>query len=120
MAKSDLRVWAVKGAEQRLVEIAEEARAIFSNFPELRNAGRGFLSERAGRSSTAANGRTQANTPRRKKRTMSAAARKRIGDAQRARWAKQKAAQSTGTDSTTTSAVSSRKSAGAIQGRKKR
>ena len=42
MAKSDLRAWAVKGAEQRLVEIAEEARWIFSAFPELRVPGRGF------------------------------------------------------------------------------
>jgi hypothetical protein len=42
MAKFDLRVWAVKGAEQRLVELAEEARAIFAAFPELRAEGRGF------------------------------------------------------------------------------
>ena len=42
MAKSDLREWAVKGAEQRLVELADEARAIFAAFPELRGQGRGF------------------------------------------------------------------------------
>ena len=42
MAKSDLREWAVKGAEQRLVELAEEARAIFAAFPELRGQARGF------------------------------------------------------------------------------
>ena len=42
MAKSDMRGWAVKGAEQRLVELAEEARAIFAAFPELRGQGRGF------------------------------------------------------------------------------
>ena len=36
MAKSDLREWAVKGAEQRLVELAEEARAIFAAFPKMR------------------------------------------------------------------------------------
>ena len=42
MAKSDLREWAVKGAEQRLVELAEEARTIFAAFPELRGRGRGF------------------------------------------------------------------------------
>ena len=42
MAKSDLREWAVKGAEQRLVELAEEARTIFAAFPELRGQGRGF------------------------------------------------------------------------------
>ena len=37
-AKSDLREWAVKGAEQRLVELAEEARTIFTAFPELRSS----------------------------------------------------------------------------------
>ena len=42
MASTDLRGWAVKGAEQRLLEIAEEARAIFQAFPELRQQGRGF------------------------------------------------------------------------------
>ena len=42
MDKSDLREWAVKGAEQRLVELAEEARAIFAAFPELREKGRGL------------------------------------------------------------------------------
>ena len=40
--ESALREWAVKGAEQRLVELAEEARAIFAAFPELRGPGRGF------------------------------------------------------------------------------
>ena len=42
MAKRDLREWAVKGAEQRLVELAEEARTIFAAFPELRGRGREF------------------------------------------------------------------------------
>jgi len=42
MAKTDLRGWAVKGAEQRLVELAEEARANFAAFPELRGPGCGF------------------------------------------------------------------------------
>ena len=32
---SNLRVYAVIGAEQRLLQIAEEARAIFKAFPEL-------------------------------------------------------------------------------------
>lgn len=111
MAKSDLRVWAAKGAEQRLLEIAEEARAIFATFPELRAQGRGFT---AGGSAEPTNGRDQAtqNRPsRRKKRTMSAEARKRIGDAQRARWAKQKAAQGGGGAATMTAVASSAKSA---------
>ena len=45
---SDLRAWAVKGAEQRLVEIAEEAKAVFASFPELRAQGRGFMSAGGG------------------------------------------------------------------------
>ena len=75
MAKSDLRAWAVKGAEQRLVEIADEARWIFSAFPELRVPGRGFDVGDAG-----AQGRAKAAPqPRRARRTrrrLSAAARK--------------------------------------------
>jgi hypothetical protein len=43
MAKSALREWAVKGAEQRLVELAEEARAIFTAFPELRGRVAGLM-----------------------------------------------------------------------------
>ena len=48
MSKSDLREWAVKGAEQRLVELAEEARTIFVAFPELPGRGRGFEVSRPG------------------------------------------------------------------------
>ena len=82
MAKSDLREWAVKGAEQRLVELAEEARAIFVAFPELRGQGRRFeLSQ--GRNVEAAS--VAPNKRRRKK--MSAAARRKIAQAQKKRWA---------------------------------
>src|SRR4051812_37475305 len=84
----DLRPWAVKGAEQRLVEIAKEAGDIFATFPELRRQGASFsvpASARRGPKKP-----TPSAAPRRR-RKMSAAARKRIGDAQRARWAKQKA-----------------------------
>ena len=80
MAKSDLREWAVKGAEQRLVELAEEARAIFEAFPELREHGRGFGSQRE-----VATGQVKPSKPRRK--GMSAAARKKVSLAQKKRWA---------------------------------
>ena len=43
MAKSDLREWAVKGAEQRLVELADEARAIFAAFPSCEGKGAGLM-----------------------------------------------------------------------------
>lgn len=90
MAKSDLRGWAAKGAEQRLVEIAAEAKSIFATFPELRGRRYEFTSSQVGGASARTNQGNGTNAPGRKKRTMSADARKRIGDAQRARWAKQK------------------------------
>jgi hypothetical protein len=98
VASSDLRQWAIKGAEQRLVEIAEEAKAIYAQFPELREEGRGPKAQSALRTRT----RTAAGSPedgqpakggRRRRRTMSREARKRISEAQKARWAKQKAGQ---------------------------
>jgi hypothetical protein len=96
---SNLRAYAVIGAEQRLLQIAEEARAIFKSFPELRAPGRGF-GARGGESpfpwqkqapedgGLVGNGRRRKGKRRRRK--MSPAGRKRISDAQKARWAKQK------------------------------
>jgi hypothetical protein len=90
---NDFRRYAVVGAEQRLSELATEAAQIFAAFPELRAAGRGFaaLRRRGSRSQpgTASAGQAPA---KRRRRKMSAAARKRISDAQKARWAKQRAA----------------------------
>jgi hypothetical protein len=87
--KDNLRRYAVVGAEQRLLELAEEAAGIFAIFPELRAPGRGFMA--VGRQGRA---RASAGTaaPRRRRRKMSAEARKRISDAQKARWARQRAA----------------------------
>ena len=90
MEKIDLRRYAVKGAEQRLLEIAEEAARIFAAFPELRARGRGF--DAVGRSG-ASEVPTASARPTRRKRKMSAAARKRISQAQKKRWAKLKKAQ---------------------------
>ena len=93
---NDLRRYAAVGAEQRLLELAEEAAEIFAMFPELRGPGRGFMAggSRAGagrRGQTAGDGDGQA-TPRRRRRRrkLSAEARQRISDAQKARWARQK------------------------------
>jgi hypothetical protein len=73
------------GAERRLVEIAEEAAAIHRQFPELRGRNEvlsgGHVPSPFGRKRVA---------PVRRRRTMSAEARKRISEAQKARWAKQK------------------------------
>jgi len=102
--RSDLRRWAIIGAEQRLLQISAEAEAIFRSFPELRGRGterdsraaKGIpsgggdqvsLSFRAG----AHSGPKRRGPGRPRKRTMSAEARRRISEAQKARWAKQKA-----------------------------
>ena len=78
----DLRRWALVGAEQRLVQIADETAAIHRAFPELRG--------RAKRSSSTDSSDSPPRKHRRR-RKMSAEARKRISDAQKARWAKQRA-----------------------------
>lgn len=88
MSIAEVRTWALKGAELRLVEIAEEAKAIFRAFPELRGKGRGF----DGHSSTVTQ---RAKAPAGKRRKLSAEARQRISEAVKARWARQKGA---GTD----------------------
>jgi hypothetical protein len=82
MAKSALREWAVKGAEQRLVELGDEARAIFVAFPELRGPGRGFDANRGSVVTT-----TEVSPRKRRRKGMSAAARKKVGLAQKKRWA---------------------------------
>jgi hypothetical protein len=88
---NNLRRYAVVGAEQRLLELAEEAAGIFAMFPEVRAPGRGFMA--GGRSGRTRQPAAQAAPRRRRRRRkMSAEARKRISDAQKARWARQKAA----------------------------
>ena len=87
---NNLRRYAVVGAEQRLLELAEEAAGIFAMFPELRAPGRGFMAGGQGRRGRRA--AAGAAPRRRRRRKMSAEARKRISDAQKARWARQKAA----------------------------
>ena len=89
---TDLRRYAVVGAEQRLLELAEEAAAIFAIFPELRAPGRGFMAKAGRRGEAGAADAAAASPRKRSRRKMSAEARKRISDAQKARWAKQKAA----------------------------
>jgi hypothetical protein len=87
MATSDLRSWAVKGAEQRLGEIAEEAKVIFQTFPELRRRGRGFdLPKTSARAGGSVEPPTTV-TPRRRHRKMSAAARKAVSARMKKYWA---------------------------------
>jgi len=86
----DMRAWALIGAEQRLVQLAEEAAAIHRAFPELRRRGRGPGRPAASDSAEPAAG-AGTGTRRRRRRKMSADARRRISEAQKARWARQKA-----------------------------
>ena len=91
MAKqqTDIRRWALIGAEQRLVQLAEEAAAIHRAFPELRQRGGVAIGNR--RRGRNLRGGVDVAGIKRKRRKMSAAARKRISQAQKARWRKQKA-----------------------------
>lgn len=80
MAKTTLRSLALIGAEQRLRQLAEEAAALRRAFPELKT------------SSLDAGKEVQPQARQgRKRRRLSAEARKRISDAQKARWAKRRA-----------------------------
>jgi hypothetical protein len=83
MKRSDLRRWALIGAQQRLAEIVNEQGAILATFPELR-----------GRKSNVATSDNNAEAPpvhrKRRRFRMSAEARRRISEAQKARWAKQR------------------------------
>lgn len=93
MASTDLRGWAVKGAEQRLLEIAEEARAIFQAFPELREQGRGFNLQSTGTPGTKpAARRARGGGGRRPRRPMTAAERKAVGARMKRYWAERRKA----------------------------
>ena len=77
--RAQLRQWAVRGAEQRLQEIASEAAAIYQAFPELR--------ERAKRRVATAMVVTAARARRRGRANMSAAQRKAVSERMRKYWA---------------------------------
>jgi len=94
LQSNDLRRYAVLGAEQRLLTLAVEAEQIYRAFPELRKGGgRSGAGRPAAAGDEAAPGRGRR---RRRRRTMSAEARKRISDAQKARWARQRAGAASG------------------------
>ena len=88
---ADIRRWALIGAEQRLVQLAEEAASIHRTFPELRQGGVEIGNGRRGRNLRGGTDPVGVNRPPRKKRKLSAAGRKAISDAAKARWAKVKA-----------------------------
>jgi hypothetical protein len=99
LQSNDLRRYAVLGAEQRLITLAEEAEQIYRAFPELRKRG-----GRPGSRRSSSGGDVQESSPRvrkgrRRRRKMSAEARKRISDAQKARWARQRGETASGSGS---------------------
>ena len=89
--RGDLRRWAAVGAEHRLRQISEEAARILRLFPEL--LGRGFTGKGGwgAHIPLPATSSRKRGRPKTRRRTMSADARRRISEAQKARWAKQKA-----------------------------
>jgi hypothetical protein len=93
--QNQLRQWARQGAEQRLQDIAREMAAIHRAFPELRRRGKVVPTTNDG-TAEATSGR------RRGRRRMSREARRRISDAQKARWAKQRGEQQVAETSTAT------------------
>ena len=97
---AQLRQWAVRGAEQRLQEIAAEAAAIQRAFPELRDRGQ----RRAATATvvTAAKGR------RRGRANMSAAQRKAVSERMRKYWAARRESAGGATSAGATSAGSAK------------
>ena len=95
----DLHKWAMLGATLRLEQLSEEMSAIFRAFPGLRQKGR--PGRRANAVAAGTNDAIADGPVRKRRRTMSAAGRKRISDAQKARWAKQKAQGSASSSLTT-------------------
>lgn len=111
---AQLRQWAIRGAEQRLQEIAAEAAAIHQAFPELR--------DRGGRGTAAAASRGAAKAGRRGRSNMSAAQRKAVSERMRKYWAARRegGASSAGTAKTGKAARSPRSaSAGGRRGPRK-
>jgi hypothetical protein len=77
--RKQLREWAVRGAEQRLLEIANEAAAIHRAFPELRQRGRRAGATEGGAAVRPARGRRRSK--------MSAANRKAVSERMKKYWA---------------------------------
>ena len=89
----DIRAYALVGAQARLQELAEESEQIRRLFPELHRASRDQLSDPGEDSqSPAPDGAPARAAKQHRPRVISAEGRKRISEAQKARWAAQRAA----------------------------
>ena len=88
LKETDLRRYAVLGAEARLLQIAEEAAAIYKVFPELRDSQNGNAkSHGESRQSDPSDGR-----PQRKRRSMDADQRNAVSERMKRYWAERRAA----------------------------
>jgi len=86
---SDIRRYAVAGAQARLAEISLELEAIRRAFPELReNGSRGA---RTRRSAVTGDDEPATTAPRRRRSTMSAVQRKAVGERMKKYWAARRA-----------------------------
>ena len=112
LSSSDMRRYAVVGAEARLAEITQEADAIRRAFPELVGNGAGRSGgQRSAPSPTAGHDESgEAAAPRRKRRGMSDAQRKAVGERMKKYWAARRGG-SDGAGAATTSSANSAKSA---------
>jgi hypothetical protein len=90
MATSDLRSWALKGAEQRLVEIQEETQVIFRTFPELRQRADWFRLPKVSRGVGEGAEAPVKATPRRRRRKMSLASRRAVSARMKKYWAERR------------------------------
>jgi hypothetical protein len=88
----ELHKYAVRGAEQRLLEIADEARRIFQQFPELRQHGRGFEAGARQAPTKAASAAPSTRRRRPGRRRMSAAERRAVSQRMTRYWAARRAA----------------------------
>lgn len=86
MDRAELLRLARVGAEARVADLQKELAKVFQQFPDLRRRA----------ASASVRGRRTSAGPRRRRPRLSAAARKRISDAQKARWAKQRAEKARG------------------------
>ena len=102
-----LRQWAVKGAEQRLQEIAGEAAAIYQAFPELRDASPRTAAAAAAPAARKAGGKRRGN--------MSAAQRRAVSERMRKYWAGRRESADGGSESTGSAKAASGRPARAVK-----
>jgi len=86
LSKFDIHAYARRGAEARIVELQGELDSIYEAFPDLRQRSKAVSSR------TAAAGKDSATSPTRRRRRMTAAQRKAVGERMRKYWAERRKA----------------------------